>query len=313
MPRKPFAGDDPAGVLAWLRDRPSIAELSERFPNDWQHVQTELSNAVEQRNFAKLHRLLRPENNVRQRWPFRASLTHSQVQGTVRQRMAALAIEHYSLSAAIGGDKERRRLNWLNAFFAQRLLFERGFTRRPVPQWQFRLVWPLIWQRNRLMPLVGRKGIYCFYSREFVAAVSNLIGARTCHEIGAGDGTLSRFLADAGVTINASDNHSWSDRITYPSEVQRMDAGAALRQHRPQVVICSWPPAGNSFEQGVFQVREVELYIAILSVHEFAAGNWDAYGAQRDFDVAPSPTLASMLLPPELGCQVLLFTRKSKT
>ena len=69
-------------------------------------------------------------------------------------------------------DRRRRGRAWrpdplrsLNGFVAQRLLFARGLERKPVSMRRFRLIWPLLWQRRRLMPLVQPKGIYCFYSR----------------------------------------------------------------------------------------------------------------------------------------------------
>ena len=61
----------------------------------------------------------------------------------------------------------------------------------------FKTLWPLLWQRRYLMPLVARKGIYCFYSARLVDRLAALIGDRPALEIAAGDGTLSRFLRDA--------------------------------------------------------------------------------------------------------------------
>ena len=60
------------------------------------------------------------------------------------------------------------------------------------------------------MPLVEPRGIYCFYSGALVARLAALIGARSCVEIAAGDGTLSRFLRDAGVDVVATDDASWT-------------------------------------------------------------------------------------------------------
>jgi hypothetical protein len=159
------------------------------------------------------------------------------------------------------------------------------------------------------MTLVGPQGIYCFYSRELVSRLAELIGDRRCLEIAAGDGCLSRFLAERGVEIVATDDHSWSDRVRYPETVIRQDARTALRVHQPQVVICSWPPAGNPFEREVFRTRSVELYIVITSRHDWAAGNWNAYRHQRDFDFCDDPALSRLVLPPELDSAVLIFRR----
>jgi hypothetical protein len=44
-----------------------------------------------------------------------------------------------------------------------------------------------------------------------------------------------------------------------------MDAVTALRQHAPEVVICSWPPARNTFEREIFRTRSVQMYLVIAS------------------------------------------------
>jgi hypothetical protein len=175
----------------------------------------------------------------------------------------------------------------------------------------FKLCWPLVWQKRFLMPLVERKGIYCFYSKKLIAQLAKLIAGRDCHEIGAGDGTLSRFLAEAGVKITASDDYSWAHRIQYPESVVQMNAETALKHYNPQVVICSWPPAHNHFESEVFRSAGVEMYIVVLSQHHFASGNWQDYASQQDFTLEQRPDLSALLLPPELGCEVVVFTRKA--
>lgn len=65
-------------------------------------------------------------------------------------------------------------------------------------------------------------------------------------EIAAGDGTLSRFLTDAGVAIAATDDFSWDHAVRCGEDVQRLDARKSLRLHAPTVVVCSWPPLGNT-------------------------------------------------------------------
>lgn len=141
--------------------------------------------------------------------------------------------------------------------------------------------------------------------------LTRLIGQRRCLEIAAGDGTLSRFLQQQGVEVTATDDHSWRDRIAFPDAVQQMDAVTALRTHSPEVVLCCWPPANNAFEREVFRTRSVEQYIVIVSAHRFASGNWADYEAQDGFALERRPDLAALLLPPELKCEVLLFSRGS--
>jgi hypothetical protein len=78
------------------------------------------------------------------------------------------------------------------------------------------------------------------------------------------------------------------------------------------VVICSWPPAGNSFERHVFTTPSVELYIVIGSRHEISAGNWETYRQQTQFDLVEDETLGALVLPPALDPAVYVFTRKDR-
>lgn len=302
--------DDTVQVLAWLQRRPSAQELRAQFPDLWDSTEQELQAALAARDPARLHRLLQPvlvSSNASTR-----AGKHEQkkrLTALVRQRMAAMAIERYSLMAAQAQTTGNGRLNLWNGWCAQRLLFRRALERKPVSLFWFRLIWPLLSQRDLIMPLVVRKGIYCFYSRAFVREVVALAAGRRCIEIAAGDGSLSRFVRAAGGIITATDDYSWQDKITFPADVERLDATAALRRHQPEVVLCSWPPARNGFEEEIFRTASVQLYLVILSVHNFASGNWEAYAAQQGFSMESSAHLAKLMLPPELGCVVLVFKR----
>lgn len=267
----------------------------------------------------------------------------------IKARMAWLALQNYYLAALGGQSKGTIRFNWLNGTLLQHLLFRQGFERKPVSLFWHRLVWPLITQKKILMRLVYRKGIYCFYSRRLVKALAILIrqtldalpdeavGAQPVVEIAAGDGTLSRFLRAEGCPCLATDDLSWESsaravRDLPPDSVLPLDAAAAIRTHHPAVVICSWPPAGNSFERQVFLSPHTRLYIVIGSRHQFASGNWHDYlrfaeplgphtvpatleagprGGKFPFTVELSEELSRAVLPRELDNAVLVFRRKA--
>jgi hypothetical protein len=305
--------NDPVKIVSWLQSRPSAQELRAAFPGEWETMERELATAIAERDPSRLHRLLNARHAGSDK---KATLSKREkvalAQAAVRQRMAALAIENYSLAIGAGQTSGKIRFNLFNGMLAQKLLFKTKFERKPVSLLWFRLLWPLVWQKRYLMPLVERRGIYCFYSRQFVARLTDLIAGRSCLEIGAGDGTLARFLEESGVTVTATDDYSWSDRIRYPDTVLRMDARSALRQQAPKVVLCSWPPAQNTFEREVFRTASVELYVVVLSRHRFASGNWADYEAQSDFLLAHRPDLSRLLLPPELGSAVLVFRRQER-
>jgi hypothetical protein len=302
MPRRP------QDVRRWLEKGPSLAELRKAYPGEWDVVQRELAEVVPRGDGEELKAYARevvsPTSPVRGDGRNEAA----SLSRDIRRHMAAAALEQLAVSAATGVHEGRLRFNLVNGYVAQKLLFKDDLERRPVSMLWFRLVWPLLWQRRFLMPLVGPKGIYCFYSKRLVHALAAMIGDRSCLEIAAGDGTLARFLADAGANVTATDDYSWRD-VRFADTVVRQDARKALAAHRPEVVICSWPPAGNSFEQQVFKTRSVQLYIVIASRHRFASADWDAYDQQTDFAFSEDATLSRLVLPPELEAAVYVFRR----
>jgi hypothetical protein len=233
------------------------------------------------------------------------------IRNSLRYQMAHMAVKQHCISVATGIESGKVRFNLLNGLVSQMLLFENDLDRKPVSMFWFRMLWPLIWQKRLLMPLVQPEGIYCFYSRQLIESLAEKIGTRSCIEIAAGDGTLTKFLKQQGVQIQASDDYSWKHAVRYPEWVARMDAKEALRHYSPEVVVCSWPPAGNSFERQVFRTRTVQLYIVIGSRHRFAAGNWNDYQQQTSFDFAEEMELSRFVLPPELDAAVYFFRRKS--
>jgi hypothetical protein len=302
--------NDPAKILVWLQKKPAADELRNAFPAEWDAIEQELASAIGERDPARLHRLLTPPSAPGNRSLGKRDKAQL-AQQAIKQRMAALAMENYSLAIATGKTSGRIRFNLFNGLPAQWLLFKKGLERKPVSMFWFRLLWPLIWQKRYLMPLVESKGIYCFYSAPLVSELVRLVGGRTCLEIGAGDGTLTGFLRDCGADVTATDDFSWSHKIQYPPCVVRMDARSALRKYKPQVAICSWPPAQNTFEAEVFRTPSVELYVAILSRFRFASGNWDDYESQKAFSIERAPDLSRLVLPPELGSEVVVFRRRS--
>ena len=214
------------------------------------------------------------------------------------------------LRSTTGIHKGRIRFNLVNGHIAQKLLFRRDLERKAVSRTLFRIFWPMLPQRRLLMPLVQPKGIWCFYTKPLIAELARLVDGRACLEIGAGDGTLTRLLQEAGVEITATDNHSWTESIRFPDFVLKQDAQSALAKRQPEVVICSWPPAGNSFEQHVFRTASVQLYVVIGSASEHSSGNWATYRQQTTFDHVEDAHLARLLIPPEVQHAVHVFRRR---
>ncbi|QBC43471.1 SAM-dependent methyltransferase [Iodobacter fluviatilis] len=301
----------------WLQNGPRLQALSEACPEDWLLVRDELSAVFARRDPVELKQLVeKASKRVKPDARFLSGERNGRafadfVRAQIRQRMSELALRQYAFSAATGVYTGKVRFNLFNGVLAQKLLFQHDLVRKPVSMRSFKLIWPLLWQKRLLMPLVEKRGIYCFYSQELIAELAKIIGQRRCVEIAAGDGTLSRFLSDVGVDITASDDFSWGKVLQYPESVQCLDATSALARFNPQVVICSWPPSGNRFEKQIFRKQGVETYIVIGSHSRFITGNWVDYEAQIAFDWQEDPSLSNLVLPPELKAGVWIFQRNA--
>lgn len=309
-----------AKIWEWLQTMPTLDELCAEYPGEWDTVQREIAAILKSGKpddlKAYLERSPTPGTSVATTFHrnnggrIKSEVSESKM---IRNRIAYLLLSNYSLAAATGVTKGKVRFNLLNGYIIQKLLFFCKLERKPVSLFWFRLIWPLIWQKRLLMPLVQPRGIYCFYSRPLVEALVRIISSRPCLELAAGDGTLTRFLRDRGVQVTATDNHSWKHSIQYPEWVIKQGAQEALSLYAPEVVICSWPPANNNFERQVFIAHSVQLYIVISSRHQFASGNWVEYRQQTTFTFEEDNSLSRLVLPPELDAAVYIFRRKSSS
>jgi len=298
-------------------DSASLDWLMENFPEDWQLVGQELVDATATRRPEALEAFVRAAQERAKPYRQRAEKSGKNPQvlaaalpHIVRGRMALLAAQRTLQAAALGASSGRRRFGLWSGFLVQHLFFAHGLVRKPVSLRAFRWLWPLVTQKRLLMPLVQPRGMYAFYSQELVAALAKLIDHRPALEIAAGDGCLSAFLRAAGTQIRATDDWSWSQNIRFPETVERIDAAEALARYAPQVVLCSYPPPKNEFEAAVFTTASVELYVVITTRHKFAAGDWQAYQSQTDFEVEAKPDLSRLILPPEIEPLLLVFRRK---
>ena len=295
---------------SWLASDPPLEEIRDRFPAAWAAASKEVGEAaargtagidglvgrLAQRSKQPADRLASEQERVRQR---------------VTEHLILRLIRVASVAAESGvSDGSSVRFGLLNGWLLQRVFFEKGLRRQPVSMWAYEVAWRIAWQRRRLMLLVRPKGIYCFYSRRFIQAVGRLADGREVLEIAAGDGTLSRFLRGEGLRVRATDDHSWASSIDYGDDVERSDARAALRKYTPRVVVCSWPPPGNSFERAVFETPSVETYVVIDSVTNGGAGDWRAYEAQQSFEMHHDKSLSDLVLPRGAN-RVLVFQRRA--
>ena len=227
----------------------------------------------------------------------------------IKARIAIYLVEQMNLAAQSGKTSGSVRFKLWDGYILQKLLFEKKLDRKPASLLGFRLFWPFIIDKKILLPLVNKKGIYCFYTRKLVKELVNLIGTTKCVEIGAGDGTLTRFLNDSGIKCLATDDYIWENYISYPNFVERLGAKEALAKYKPETVICSWPPPQNPFEKLIFNTESVKTYIVIESANPLFSGDYKAYSAQKGFTKVHDERLSSYVLPPSKDNVVFVFTR----
>lgn len=228
----------------------------------------------------------------------------------IKARIAIYIIEQLNMMAKSGKPSEKIRLNLWDGFILQKILFKKDLERKPASLFYFKLFWPFITNKKILMPLVNKKGIYCFYSKVFIRKLATIIGDSKCVEIGAGDGTLTRFLNDIGIACKATDDYSWKHYIHYPDFVENMDAKMALKKYKPETVICSWAPPGNAFERFVFEMDSVKTYIVIGTKNPLFSGNHVTYENQKKFNMEYDYRLSTKVLPQSKDNMVYIFKRK---
>ncbi|MFI7585881.1 SAM-dependent methyltransferase [Spongisporangium articulatum] len=304
---RPRSADD---VARWLRTKPSLAEMRAAFPQEWAHVEGQVGQLAVRNDPGAVTALLAEVSRPRRATPDRMRTRPVVVAEAVRRQMLIEALRQTLVSSQTRTEGTTLRLGRINGTVLQRLLFHRGLQRKAAGYRLFRLVWPLLTQRRRLMPLVAAQGIYCFWSDRLVRGLARLIDDRPCIEIAAGDGTLAALLTAWGTPVVATDDGSWGIEDRTGAEVEPLDAAQALRRYDPAVVVCAWPPPGNSFERKVFEAPGVEMYILITSRHRSAAGNWADYEAQAAFEMREEPRLSKALLPPGADGMVLVFRRR---
>jgi hypothetical protein len=307
----------PLNELKWLNCNPPLDELVARYPALWEDAGRELVATAKLGRVQKLHEGAARAKSVVEVWRHRIQKSRNNpkvielaLPHIVKSRMFILSLSKCGLAAAAGQVTGKVRLNLVNGYIIQKLLFSHDLVRKPCSLRRFKLWWRLITQKRLLMPLVQERGIYCFYSKELIRGLSALIEGRSCVEIAAGDGTLTRFLSEAGARVKATDDLSWQHAIKYPDAVENLDAKRALERYQPEAVICSWPPPGNSFERHVFANKSVQLYIVIGSRQKWVTGDWELYASQAKFDWSENKELSAAVLPPDGGNAVLVFRRK---
>lgn len=117
----------------------------------------------------------------------------------------------------------------------------------------------------------------CLLSYDWIRPLADWIGTRTCLEIMAGSGALSMALKNCGVSIVATDDFSWGNELWLRSlwtDVERIDARAAIDKYKPDIVICSWPPTGEPVaKEALLKMRAVNPNALMIYIGEPAGAS----------------------------------------
>lgn len=298
----------------------SLSELSAQEPDLWQQVMQNIRASVEQNKFEHLAEMAQRAQAVMTRWlngadsPLASS--HHAKQDFIKARMTVLAIEQFI--AAFTGSTikipllDRMKLNyWIIPSLEKGRLWS-------VPKLD--KIWTKLRQPATAASTIQNAGFWSIPTEELCLGIKDYAKGREIIEIGAGRGLYVSALNQVGAPTVGVDDCSWpmaqqtiksaADKIT------KRSAKEALAELRPTVVLSVWPPPGNSFEREIFSTKSVELYMAIVSRHRFASGNWRDYKSQesdlRGFSCVTNDVINKMMRPIEAEQQLLIFRRKTK-
>lgn len=149
---------------------------------------------------------------------------------------------------------------------------------------------------DHLLVWAQKRGRYGFPTRELIARLKTLIGSKRVIEIGAGMGDLGFHL---GITMTDSYiqtspemqllYHTMGAKpIEPPPDVERLDAAAAVRKYKPEVVLASWvtqlyqpgdegPP--KKIGSSIYGVDEIDILAhCAIYIH---VGNTEVHGDKR--------------------------------
>lgn len=292
----------------------SLQDLAAHAPGVWRQVLCDLEGHIKSGKMEAIAELRATSQSTLKRWqeasPTQLGGTQHAFDTILKARLTVSAIDQWSdvMTGKTGSKphlKDRLVMSrWILPFLSSGKTYTRD---------AFDGVWKWIKDPLWAAAELQRHGYWSIPTKEFCDRVEAQAQGRSILEIGAGRGLLYQALQGRGLNLRAVDDGSWEasyKTATQLPDVERMDAVTALKKLKPAVVICSWPPPSNEFEQHVFLTPSVQLYLAVVSKYRFASGNWKCYQAQSQFSCSTSEPLNQMLRPIEADQQVLLFRRR---
>lgn len=297
----------------------SLPELVKQNPELWQDIMGSIRSAVERKQMSQLAEMGQRAGATISRWQSAAGSPLSQTEHArielLKAQMTALAIEQFITAFTRTGAKPSVR---------DQVLLKWGLTRhlqsaKTLTIAQYQKAWARLSDHAAAASAVQQAGFWSVPTTELCLGLKEYIQDRPVLEVGAGRGLFVSALTQVGVKIEGVDNCSWNlakNVIPAAKPFMRLEsAEEALRRSKPSVVLGVWPPPGNKFEKVIFETKSVNLYLAIVSAHQFASGNWQDYKAQdsknSQFSCVMNESLNKMLRPLESDQRLLIFRRKT--
>jgi len=297
----------------------SLTQIAGLFPKEWDKVSKSTTLLISTRNHTRIKEHLSTSQNNANLWTRKIiksqnnpQVIKSALPHLAKSKLTKLAYQEYIDAAKTHNYTLKSEFSLKDKLILKHLIKLPYLRVVPISMWKFNFWWRFIYNKNLVINSLKSKGVYSLYSQDFIEGVARLLQNRDTHEIAAGDGTLTKFLRKTGCDISASDNNSWTHVVNFGSEVRNLDAKEALQIYKPKVVICAWPPPENDFEHRIFKTPEVDTYILITSMHDYATGDTKAYAEQEDFDYRVNSDLSKLLIPQEVEAAVVVFNRRTK-
>ncbi len=296
----------------------SLQELAQRHPSIWVDVMTSLRVLVEKKQISQLATLSQSASATIARWLAAANTPIGQTDHArhevIKAQMTKLAIEQF-IDAYTSPDKKISLWEKLTLYWKILRPLEAGTL---LTLKQLQTTWSKILSPGSAAMTIQNAGFWSIPTTDSCLALKGYIADRPVLELGAGRGAFVAGLKDVGVNIIGVDDMSWplakkTVKKATPF-MEEISAEHALQQKKPSVVLSVWPPPGNLFERHVFNTPSVDLYMVILSAHQFASGNWSDYKAQDGrrgaFSCVTNESLNTLLRPIESEQRLLIFRRR---
>jgi hypothetical protein len=300
------------------KKKTSLEALVLKHPDIWKSVYQNLKENIDLKKIDKLSDF---QTNYKKEYLYKNKIDHLILMNlkepynekSIYDTIMHLAIEQFL--AVYTGKFPVNKLKRLDYLFFYFLLYLPIKKNKILSETIFDKRWSSFKNQDLLLFAMQQRGYWNIPTYESLRFISELIQKNDIVlEIGAGHGLLSHGLKQLGIHVTATDNFSWKNEtrsLKSSGFVKKLDAGDALRLFTPKVVICSWPPAQNSFETQIFETLSVQIYLVILSKHKFASGNWEVYKNQKNFTCSKIEHLTRSLRPIEAEQELYIFRRKT--